>query len=189
MSDLFVAQFARPAELSEVNLRTLTPYQRALLVIDGTVTKFVEAYLMEPVEVVRLGQARQLLSADHEWLEVPKGTPIIARHVVLQGKYSHALFAYAVSLIVPDRLPEAVKRELESDDASLGRILLGNQLETRREILWYGRERNPELPKETHHRPGDEFISRTYRIISQARPIMLINEKFPYVTDHLPLHD
>ena len=38
--DLPMAQAARPAELGPVNLRTLTPFQRALLVIDGTVRGF-----------------------------------------------------------------------------------------------------------------------------------------------------
>ena len=32
LSDLFVAQSARPAEVHTINLRTLTPFQRALLV-------------------------------------------------------------------------------------------------------------------------------------------------------------
>ena len=35
LSDLFVAQFAKPAQLGGVNLRALTPFHRALLVIDG----------------------------------------------------------------------------------------------------------------------------------------------------------
>ena len=39
-SDLFVAQFDRPADLQPVNMRALSPFHRALLVIDGTVTNF-----------------------------------------------------------------------------------------------------------------------------------------------------
>ena len=35
LSDLFLAQFDRPQELGSVNLRTLSPFQRSLLVIDG----------------------------------------------------------------------------------------------------------------------------------------------------------
>ena len=40
LSDLLVAQVDKPAHLKAINLRTLTPYQRALLTIDGTVTTF-----------------------------------------------------------------------------------------------------------------------------------------------------
>ena len=57
MNDLLTAQSSRPSHLRRVNLRTLTPFQRALMVIDGTVTKYIEAYMMEPVNVIRLGQS------------------------------------------------------------------------------------------------------------------------------------
>ncbi len=50
------AQASRPPELDELDLRTLTPFQRALLVLDGTVTKFIEAYTMEPLDIIRLAQ-------------------------------------------------------------------------------------------------------------------------------------
>ena len=52
MKDLFVAQFAKPSDLEEMNLSQLTPFQRALLTIDGTVTQLIEAYTFSPVEVV-----------------------------------------------------------------------------------------------------------------------------------------
>ena len=51
------AQASRPPELGELDLRTPTPLQRALLVLDGTVTKFIEAYTMKPLDIVRLGSA------------------------------------------------------------------------------------------------------------------------------------
>ena len=61
MKDLFAAQFAKPSDLEEMNLSQLTPFQRALLVIDGTVTQFIEAYTFSPVEVVLLHQETQTL--------------------------------------------------------------------------------------------------------------------------------
>ena len=41
--DLMLVQEERPIQLHQIDLRTITPYQRALLAIDGTVTKFIEA--------------------------------------------------------------------------------------------------------------------------------------------------
>lgn len=52
-ADLLSAQASRPLELRPVNLRTLTPFQRALVSIDGTVTKFIEAYTLESKIAVR----------------------------------------------------------------------------------------------------------------------------------------
>jgi chorismate-pyruvate lyase len=188
MSDLFVAQFTRPKHLEQINLRSLTPFQRALLVLDGTVTKFIEAFTMEPVEIVRLGQATRNLLEDHPWLAAPKGTSVIARQVQLRGRYSYTFHAYAVSLIVQDRLPDPIRRGLEEDQEGLGRILLQSQLETFREVLWYGKEHGVELPPEIREQGNGEFFSRTYRIMVHRQPIMLITEKFPIQPDVLPSH-
>lgn len=183
MRDLFVAQSSKPPQLAEVNLRTLTPFQRALLVIDGTVTKFIEAYTMERVEVIRLDQAVRTLPVDHPWLEAAQGTAVIARQVLLQGQRSQTIYAYAGSLIVPDRIQEIMREKLSLDGESIGRILSDNRVETYRDILWYGRERVGELPSAIRHLENKEFISRTYRIIVGTKPVMLINERFPLHSD------
>jgi len=172
-----------------VNLRALTPFQRALLVIDGTVTKFIEAYTLEPVQTVHLGQESRPLTSDQPWLEAEEGTEVLARRVFLEGKYTRTVYAYAVSLVVPDRLPEAARESLKDDAGSLGRILLSAQLETRREVLWYGREHLSDVPDPIRRLEGVPAISRTYRIISRGRPLMLINEKFPSTPDRLPSRD
>ena len=189
MSDLFVAQSSKPPHVSEINLRTLTSFQRSLLVIDGTVTKFIEAYTMEPVEIVRLGQSDRTLPEDHEWLEAPGGTAVMARQVMLQGKYSHIFHAYATSLIVPDRLGIEIKTGLDIDGGGIGRILLESRVETYREVLWYGKEHTEELDKIINNLNQHDFISRAYRIIANGKPIMLINEKFPLNNDWIPSHD
>lgn len=178
-ADLMVMQAAMPPHWQPVNLRTLSPFQRALISIDGTVTKFIEAYALEPIEVVRLHQQEQRLQEDHRWLAAPAGAPVIARQVLLRGRYSATVYAYAVSLLLVDRLPAEVLRELDVEPSGLGRILLNNQLENRREVLWYGREQITDLPESIEVHTGNSFISRTYRIIVGAQPMMLISEKFP----------
>lgn len=68
---------------------------------------------------------------------------------------------------------------IEIQGEGIGRLLNDSELETRREVLWYGREHQPELPKMVRESAGSYFVSRTYRIISKGQPIALINEKFP----------
>lgn len=188
ISDLLVAQSARPDNLVEINLRALTPFQRALLVIDGTVTKFIEAYTMEAVEVVRLAQSTRALPADHAWLAAPAGTEVIAREVALYGQYSRRVYAYALSLIVPERLPGDFLQRMAAGPKGIGGALLGARLESYREILWYGRERVQRLPEQLMSLAQNEFISRTYRVIVNGQPIMFINEKFPLGEDAMPSH-
>lgn len=188
LSDLLVAQLDRPPQLQDANLRALTPYQRALLTIDGTVTKFIEAYTMEPVIVSLIDQDTHSLEVDHPWLEIAAGTTVISRQVLLQGKYSKTLYAYAVSLLVHDQLPEVVREDLKVHPGGIGRVLIKNKLETRREVLWYGREQIDELPEPVNLMTDGRFLSRTYRIICQGNPFMLINEKFPVSVSHMMNH-
>ena len=186
-SDLFVAQFGRPSDLQPVNMRALSPFHRALLVIDGTVTTFLEAYMLEPIEVVRLGQAVQPLAEANPWLDLEEGAEVLARHVRLEGRYTHRLYASATSLIALDRLPPDIASGLDVEGGGLGRILNSAKAENRREILWYGRERNHPIKRSGPS--SHEFIVRTYRIIQGGHPIMLISEKFPTDEPGQPAHE
>lgn len=188
INDLLVAQSQKPPQLGELNLRVLTPFQRTLLVIDGTVTKFIEAYTMEPIEVIRLSQEAHCLNEKHQWLAAETGTDVIARQVLLKGRYSGKIYAYAASLIIESRINENLKHDLDVEGGGIGRILLNNQVESRREVLWYGKEQANGLPEAISHLNKTDFISRTYRIIVGGKPVMLINEKFPMDAEQLPSH-
>jgi chorismate-pyruvate lyase len=188
LESLFLAHSTQPADLYRINLRVLSPFHRALLVIDGTVTKFIEAYTMEPIDIIRLSQAWQQLPIDHSWLAATAGTNVLTRQVLLRGHYSYRLYAYAVSLIIPERLPQNIQDDLAIDGGGIGRILNSSQMETRREVLWYGQEKSRNLPPNIGELAYRNFASRTYRIITNNQPVMLINEKFPYGDDSLPVH-
>ena len=183
MKALFVAQDDKPATLKKINLARLTPFQRGLLVTDGTVTQFIEAYTFLPVEVTLLQQTKQNLSIENTWLQLPAGAEIISRQVVLQShlqeEKSPVIHTYADSLIVPQRLPESILGGLESDKQGLGRLLRHSGLETRRELLWCGLEHLTDLPSAISHLEGEKFITRAYRVFANQEPLMLINEKFP----------
>lgn len=177
--ELLMEQLCKPAPQAGLSLRSLSPFQRALLVIDGTVTKFLEAYTLEPIEIVRLCQMSRSLPDEHQWLQLPQGATVFARQVLLRGRYTSTVYAYASSFIVPDRVQAVVQRDLEVDGKGLGHILRDSRLETYREIVWYGREPIHELPEAFRHLTPEEFLSRTYRVIAGGKPIMLIHEKFP----------
>ncbi|MFQ5773774.1 MAG: chorismate--pyruvate lyase family protein [Kiloniellaceae bacterium] len=175
----FAAQFAKPAELRPIDPRDLTPFQRALLVCDGTVTKFIEVYTMEPVDVACLDCTKFRLTDDDPWLDARPGSEIARRRVILRGARSGALYAYAVASIVLGRLPPEVRERLEVQGQSLGRILSDRRMETRREVLWYGREQARDLPEAVRRLSDGRFLTRTYRIMFGGGPIALITEKFP----------
>ena len=183
VEELFVAQTDRPAALKDISLNRLSPFQRALLVADGTVTRFIEAYKLTLVQVVLLYQARRTLHDEHSWLKLQDGGNIIAREVVLQTpstEYQNPkIHAYAVSQIVYERLPQNVVDGLEDGIDGLGTLLHHSQLEARRDLLWWGIERATSMPSCLVHFEGRPLLCRTYRIVADGNPLMLITEKFP----------
>ena len=179
MNALFIAQESRPDGLCDLDAASLTPFQRALLVIDGTVTQFIEAYTAERVDVTCLSQKRRVLTQPHRWLEAESGARVMARDVLLKGAKTGAVYAYGTSLIAPERLEGALLTGVEGAEESLGRLLRQNRAETYRELLWHGLEPADAPPSpgmENDHQP---HICRSYRMINRGRPLMVIVERFP----------
>ncbi len=175
----FIAQDARPAGLQDVDPTALSPLMRTLLVVDGTVTKILEAYFMEPVTVQRLAQSIETLDQSDVWLEAAAGEKAVARSVALIGKASGRLYTFAESRIMLERLDPRMQQGLEDELLGLGRILLDSKVEVRRECMWYGREQLSALPTPLADSLGKAFVCRTYRVISGGRPLMQITERFP----------
>ena len=184
MKSLFIAQDKKPATLKEISFARLTPFQRGLIVTDGTVTRFIEAYTFAPVEVVLLHQKKQTLSRNHDCLQLSAGEEVISRQIILQSPReqtaSPIIYTYADSLIVTKRLPKSILDGLASDTQGLGRLLQHSGLETRRELLWCGIETLIDVPPAIAHLEGETFISRAYLVFANQEPLILINEKFPF---------
>ncbi len=52
--------------------------------------------------------------------------------------------------------------------------------ESRREGLWYGRERPATLPPAVAALTPPDFLTRTYRVSAASQPLMVITERFPW---------
>ncbi|MEO8223684.1 MAG: chorismate pyruvate-lyase family protein [Gammaproteobacteria bacterium] len=182
---LFLAQAQRPAHLVDVRPDELSALQRALLVIDGTVTTLLAAWALEPVRVTPLGQTTTTLPVSAqpkagEWLEATAGTPVLERAVLLTGAHSGQFFAWAESVICLERLPPALRAGLLTGGLSLGQLLLLPGFESRRETLWFGRERPAALPAPVAALSDPEFLTRAYRVSAARQPLMMITERFPW---------
>lgn len=178
LAERFIAQAERPEGLSAVRIRELPPFLRTLLVSDGTVTRFIETYRLEPVETVRIDQAHFALQHDHAWLDAATGARVVLRRVFLRGTKSATVYAYATALIALERMPKSVLTRLESQGQSLGEVLTAVKIETRRETLWYGWEHDVDVP-EPLLPLAPPWLTRAYRIFHRSRPIALVTERFP----------
>jgi chorismate-pyruvate lyase len=179
---IFIAQDKRPPQLEDIALESLSPFERTLLVIDGTVTRFLEAHTLEPIEIVDSGRTKETLKKDHAWLECSKGETVVSRRVLLQGRNTKRTYASAASLVVPERVKEAVGHPVDRVPEGLGRMLLNSRVEQYRELLWYGKEPPSDLPGEMRSLASEYCLARTYRIIVKGKPTMMITEWFEFGT-------
>jgi chorismate-pyruvate lyase len=141
----FVEQAYRPTELGNVDVLALTPYQRALLISDGTVTRMLEAVALEPLTVEVFDQrVTDVDDRDAAWLDLsPAVLSVVRRRVAISGRQSGRLYALAESLLVPSRLPRAFISSLSHNSQGLGEVISELRLETRRELLWFGHTTPP----------------------------------------------
>jgi chorismate-pyruvate lyase len=155
-----------------LHMEALPPFLRTLLVTDGTVTKHLEAFFWEQVEVENLGQAEATLAHDVPWLEMHAGDSVLRRYVRLHGAESGRVYAHAESLIRLTSLPEKLRVDLLHGRIGIGELLREKGLETYREILDVGK-------REDAGKQGEQRVYRTYRIVINHHPAILITEEFP----------
>ena len=164
---------------SHIEPSRLSAFQRILLTTDGTLTEILEAYLFEPIHIVKLSEEILVTSQDIPSLDLKSGSEVIERKVLLQGKISRKNFIYAESSLVPERLEPEFRDELLKSRIPMGRLWLEHKIETYKEIIDSTQESADNLSNYFRIQTQDRMLSRTYRVFSNHQPIMMITEKFP----------
>jgi chorismate-pyruvate lyase len=158
------------ADGGELPLADLPPFLRALLMTDGTVTKILEAYFWEPVEVQTMEQEMVTAERPIDWIRVGAGDQMLVRHARLRGTDTGRTYANAFSVIRPALIPEHFRQRLIDREIGIGVLIRDSGLESYREVLEVGAEHGPD---------GGDVVFRTYRIIIEGEPVILITEGFP----------
>lgn len=161
-----------------INFEKISPFLRALLVTDGTVTKFLEAYLWESVMVERLYQKLIVLKREIPCIGLRKGDKAIKRKVLLRGRNSGQVFTFAESYIRLDKLKKSVRNDIEKGKIGIGELLRDKRVETYREIMDYGYKRAGKLSAYFGGGPDDILLFRTYVIFTGKKPVIMITEHF-----------
>jgi chorismate-pyruvate lyase len=164
---------------SHIEPSKVSPFQRILLTTDGTLTEILEAYLFEPILIVKLSEEIILTTQDIPLLDLKSGSEVIERKVLLQGKISRKNFIYAESVLVPERLEPKFRDELLKSKIPMGRLWLEYKIETFKEITDSSQQLAENLSNYFKIQTEDRMLSRTYRVFSNHQPIMMITEKFP----------
>jgi chorismate-pyruvate lyase len=177
----FLLQDERPDGVEEIEIASLEPFLRGLLVTDGTVTRALGVQLLEPVAVSRLDQSEvPLPAAAAVHLETAAGEPSVRRRVRIGIGATAAIWAQ--SYILPERLPPGFLGLLDGAPDGIGQSLQRVALESYRELLWFGFTAAPEW---TEAAPaGGRTIQRLYRIVSDRQAALLISECFAVEERH-----
>lgn len=165
--------------LGELVLEELSPLQRILLSADGTLTKLLEVYLDESMQIVKLLEDVFPAIKPVEALELDAGEDIIERKILLQGKLSRRKWMYADSIIVLDRISRTFQEQLLNSHVPIGKLWLEHKVETFKEIITASRENAGDLAEYFEIERDAVLLSRSYRVFCGHRPVMLITEKFP----------
>jgi len=173
------ADLQESLEKSHIDPARLSVFQRIILTTDGTVTEILEAYLSEKIRLVKLSETIEPVTQDILPLDITQGQEVIERKILLQGKISRNNWVYAESILVPDRLDEKLKNGLLVSQEPMGRLWIEHRLEAFKEIVDSAREPAEDLADYFKIERSDKLLSRTYRVFSGRRPIILITEKFP----------
>ena len=114
---------------------TLPPFLRVLLATDGTVTRSLEAYFWEPIEVDILTHSYVNSDASYRDIDVEPGDEVLLRRVVLRGEFTRSAYVFAETVINTERVSLEMKRKLIEERRGIGELLLEGKEETYRELV------------------------------------------------------
>ena len=158
---------------------TLPPFLRVLLVTDGTVTKNMEAYFLEKIDVEIIAHTQTASEQDYPEVGVARGDSIVLRRVLLRGRVSRSVYAFAESILGCDKVAEDILNELMTHRLGIGELLRQRKLETLRELINVRRAQAGEWASHLAVRPDETVLVRHYTIGYSGRPMIRIQEIFP----------
>ncbi len=146
-------------------LAKLPAFLRLLLTTDGTVTKSLEAYFWETVEIADLVQTLGVDQSTNGVLAAPQ----LFRKVNLVGSHSKRRYARAESTVAINDLPPHLADDLLAGQIGIGELVRASGLSSFRQILAVG----------LHSTPLGLEIWRRYAIYVHEQPAIQITEWFP----------
>ncbi len=163
-------EFADLQEIEKALGKGLPRVLRTLLVSDGTVTRFLEAYFQEPI-LIHVEKHQEQLGSSPLAIELKfcVDERILIREVELQGSLTKHCYAKARSWLRLSRLDREIQTSFQQKQWGIGELLSDRRVESYREILGFWIEGAGE----------QQVVARSYRIWIRSEPTILIEERFP----------
>jgi chorismate-pyruvate lyase len=164
---------------NHINVPDLSAFQRIVLNTNGSVTDILESYLSEPIHLFKLSEKLAKMERELPNIKSSKEEPVFARKVLLRGKISRRNFVYAHSWILINNLDERFSHDLLNTKTPIGKLWSQQKVETFKEMIDSGKEPANGLSDYFCVEPEENMLFRTYSVLSQGKPTMIITEKFP----------
>ena len=166
----------------EEQVGRISPVQKFLLGTDGSVTQILESITGKKVVIRTLTQ--KVIPADRavaDNLSIAEGDPVNFRIVEIRTEQSGEVLIYAISHTPVNHLSPAFKDDLMKADIPIGRIIKHHHIEARREILnaWVT-PATDDMARVFAICKNEPVLARQYQIIHAAKPLIFIEEQFPY---------
>ena len=157
----------------------LSPILRVLLVTDGTVTRTLEAYFGETIDVDVLEHAETTSESPYPQIDIAPGDHILHRYVRLFGRATRKVYAVAESVAVLEHISQQMRRQLIQEHKGIGELLREGRLETYRELLTANLTAAGRWAEGLGLAATASVVTRDYRIYQRGRAVLLIREIFP----------
>ncbi|HTY15238.1 MAG TPA: beta-ribofuranosylaminobenzene 5'-phosphate synthase [Methanoregulaceae archaeon] len=166
----------------ESQVGRLSDVQKILLGTDGSVTQLLE--LVTGNEVAVRTEVQEIVPADVAIatnLGIHAGDQVNYRVIDLINTKTGEVLVHAISNTPISRLSPSFREDLMRADIPIGRIISQHRIEARREILNAG-----VFPATTESSrlfsvcPHEPILNRQYHIIHKGKPLIFIEEQFPY---------
>ena len=166
----------------EAEVGRISPVQKFLLGTDGSVTQILESITGKKVVIRTLVQ--EIIPADSTaaaHLCIAEGDPVNFRIVEISTEESGEVLIYAISHTPVRRLSPDFKDDLMKADIPIGKIIKQHNIEARREILTARvLTATEEAGRVFSICKNEPLLSRQYQIIHGGKPLIFIEEQFPY---------
>jgi len=166
----------------EAQVGRISPVQKFLLGTDGSVTQILESITGKNVVIRTLVQ--EIIPADRtaaENLSIAEGDPVNYRVVEITTEDRGEVLIYAISHTPVQRLSPEFRDDLMRADIPIGKIIRQHHIEARREILTAQViPATEEAGKLFSICKNEPLLSRQYQIIHGGKPLIFIEERFPY---------
>ena len=162
-----------------LQVETLPPFLRVLLSTDGTVTRSLEAYFGQPIDVEVIVHERVGSEQGYPQIGIERGQAVVLRRVVLRGRIDRVPYAFAQSVIAEDRITPEMRTRLIVGREGIGEVLIRAKQRTFREILSVRRAEAREWGPLLEIESNACVLVRQYTICHDLSPSILIEEVFP----------